>query len=276
MQLEIQGSLAGVSVLVAAVAGQAQTIRISQNVDESTIEVGLGIGCSSTAAPQTTGDNLWSRSFTLADFGVPPGAELAVQTVEFGIENLQLPTLLETEVRVNLYAIPAGSPPLGDVSGREPIGSASITLGDRVLEFFTVDVAASIGGDRALMVEIEAENFIDLGGGGTGDVLFAGSNDGGQTAPSYIASPDACSISDPINLADIGFPSSHMLIIAEGFIEGGCRADFDADGTLTVFDFLAFRNAFDAGERRTDFDGDGSLTIFDFLVFVNEYLDGCG
>jgi hypothetical protein len=27
----------------------------------------------------------------------------------------------------------------------------------------------------------------------------------------------------------------------------GCRADLDADGTLTIFDFLAFGTAFDAG-----------------------------
>lgn len=28
---------------------------------------------------------------------------------------------------------------------------------------------------------------------------------------------------------------------------GPCRADFDEDGSLTIFDFLAFQNAFDAG-----------------------------
>lgn len=275
MQIDIQRSLAGASVLIAASAGHAQTFRFSQNVDEFSLVASLGIGCASTTAPQTTGDNLWSRSFTLADFGVPPDVEIAIQTVEFGIENLQLPTLLEAEVRVNLYAIPAGSPPLGDVPEREPIGSASITLGDRVLELSTVDVVASIGGDRALMVEIESANFIALGGGETGDVLFAGANDSGQTGPSYIASPDACGLSDPLDLADLGYPESHMLIIAQGIIEGGCRADFDASGALNPFDFLAFRNTFGAGDPRTDFDGDGVLTIFDFLVFVNEYLAGC-
>ncbi len=55
-----------------------------------------------------------------------------------------------------------------------------------------------------------------------------------------------------------------------------CRADLDGDGSLSIFDFLAFQNLFDAGDVRADFDGDGSLTIFDFLAFQNEFDSGCG
>ncbi len=54
-----------------------------------------------------------------------------------------------------------------------------------------------------------------------------------------------------------------------------CRADLDGDGRLTLFDFLAFQNAFDAGDPIADFDGDGSLTLFDFLAFQNEFDAGC-
>jgi hypothetical protein len=56
---------------------------------------------------------------------------------------------------------------------------------------------------------------------------------------------------------------------------GACRADFDGDGSLTIFDFLAFQNAFDTGSLCADFDGDGRLTIFDFLRFQNEFSAGC-
>ncbi len=56
---------------------------------------------------------------------------------------------------------------------------------------------------------------------------------------------------------------------------GGCRADLDGDGSLTIFDFLMFQNLFDAGDLAADFDGDGSLTIFDFLTFQNEFDAGC-
>ena len=56
---------------------------------------------------------------------------------------------------------------------------------------------------------------------------------------------------------------------------GACRADFDGDGTLTLFDFLAFQNAFGSGNLCADFDGDGNLTLFDFLQFQNEFAAGC-
>ena len=55
----------------------------------------------------------------------------------------------------------------------------------------------------------------------------------------------------------------------------GCRADIDGDGELTIFDFLAFQNAFDALDPIADFDGDGELTIFDFLAFQNAFDAGC-
>ena len=54
-----------------------------------------------------------------------------------------------------------------------------------------------------------------------------------------------------------------------------CYADFDGDGSLTIFDFLAFQNAFDSGDLIADCDADGSLTLFDFLCFQNEFDAGC-
>ncbi|MEQ8315900.1 MAG: GC-type dockerin domain-anchored protein [Phycisphaerales bacterium] len=54
-----------------------------------------------------------------------------------------------------------------------------------------------------------------------------------------------------------------------------CPADFDGDGSLTLFDFLAFQSAFDLGEPAADFDGDGALTLFDFLAFQSAFAVGC-
>jgi len=55
-----------------------------------------------------------------------------------------------------------------------------------------------------------------------------------------------------------------------------CRVDLDGDGELTIFDFLAFQDAFDSGDPVADFDGDGELTLFDFLAFQDEFDVGCG
>ncbi|UYV13344.1 MAG: hypothetical protein NCW75_03445 [Phycisphaera sp.] len=54
-----------------------------------------------------------------------------------------------------------------------------------------------------------------------------------------------------------------------------CRADFDLDGELNIFDFLAFQNAFVTGDPMADFDFDGELTLFDFLAFQNRFDQGC-
>src|SRR5690606_5198095 len=54
-----------------------------------------------------------------------------------------------------------------------------------------------------------------------------------------------------------------------------CIADFDGDGELTFFDFLAFQNAFAAGEPRADLNEDGVLDFFDFLEFQSLFAAGC-
>ena len=78
------------------------------------------------------------------------------------------------------------------------------------------------------------------------------------------------------------------LLIGAPFVDGGgaayvvygrdggtCYADLDGDGDLTIFDFLAFQNLFDASDPTADCDGDGSLTLFDFLCFQNAFDAGC-
>ncbi len=54
-----------------------------------------------------------------------------------------------------------------------------------------------------------------------------------------------------------------------------CPADFDRNGRLNIFDFLAFQNAFASGLRSADFDRNGTLDIFDFLAFQNAFAAGC-
>jgi hypothetical protein len=56
---------------------------------------------------------------------------------------------------------------------------------------------------------------------------------------------------------------------------GSCAPDLDGNGTLDLFDFLAFVNAFNAGDPAADCDGDQNLTLFDFLCFVNAFNAGC-
>lgn len=61
----------------------------------------------------------------------------------------------------------------------------------------------------------------------------------------------------------------------EIFGDAPCLADFDGDGELTIFDYLAFFNAFAAGDEAADCDGDGALSLMDFQCFQSAFLAGC-
>ncbi|OAB60695.1 hypothetical protein AY599_19020 [Leptolyngbya valderiana BDU 20041] len=247
-------------------------VRLSHSL-EDVVHAGGGRACYYIdGGPQTTADNRWSKSFTLADFGVDTA--LAVHTVEFGVEFVELHALDAVDVAINLYQLPAGSPP---VSGADRIGSAVVTLRPPDLprlEVVAVAVDATVEAGTALMVEIAVEDFAILAGGRFGDQFFIGGNFLGISGPSYVAS-DGCGEPEPI-APDCGFSGEcNWVIVAEGRPLEPCRADLDGDGALTIFDFLTFQNLFDRMDPRADFDGDGSLTIFDFLAFQNAFDAGC-
>jgi hypothetical protein len=54
-----------------------------------------------------------------------------------------------------------------------------------------------------------------------------------------------------------------------------CYADFNADGGLDLFDFLAFVNLFNTADPAADCDQSGGLDLFDFLCFANSFNAGC-
>ncbi|NRA58821.1 MAG: hypothetical protein HRU13_11970, partial [Phycisphaerales bacterium] len=85
---------------------------------------------------------------------------------------------------------------------------------------------------------------------------------GSTEFPSFFTKENAIS---PI----LGYaPQLEITVIAVG------DADLTGDGSLDLFDFLAFQNAFDAGEPLADFDGNCRLDIFDFLEFQNAFDGG--
>ena len=58
-------------------------------------------------------------------------------------------------------------------------------------------------------------------------------------------------------------------------IAPGCAADFDADGDLTILDFIAFQTAFLDAHPSADCDKSGSLNILDFVCFQTTFQQGC-
>ena len=78
-----------------------------------------------------------------------------------------------------------------------------------------------------------------------------------------------------IVVADAGTRPATLMPAPMLEVTGGCYADFDGDGMLTIFDFLAFQNAFQDADPIADCDGSGLLDIFDFLCFQNGFDAGC-
>ncbi|MCA9278964.1 MAG: hypothetical protein H6815_13385 [Phycisphaeraceae bacterium] len=54
-----------------------------------------------------------------------------------------------------------------------------------------------------------------------------------------------------------------------------CYPDCDANGTLNVFDYICFGNAYSIGHTYADCDNNGTLNVFDYICFGNAYANGC-
>jgi hypothetical protein len=56
---------------------------------------------------------------------------------------------------------------------------------------------------------------------------------------------------------------------------GACYADCTEDGSLDLFDFLCFVNAFNESAPYADCDASDAIDFFDFLCFSNAFNEGC-
>ena len=54
-----------------------------------------------------------------------------------------------------------------------------------------------------------------------------------------------------------------------------CPADVYNDGSLNIFDYLAFQTLFTNGDMQADFNHDGMLDVLDFVAFQGAFLEGC-
>ena len=165
--------------------------------------------------------------------------------------------------------------------------------------------AIYVSGDLVELVSVRLErNTAARGGGiyvaenGPGLAISRDGGTGSRIANNLADIGDAIYVAAPATSADIpalciDWGTTDPTAIAQRIHDGaddpllasvlvdpigpcGCRVDLDGDGSLTIFDFLAFQTAFDAGDLETaDFDGDGELTLFDFLAFQTEFDAGC-
>ena len=146
-------------------------------------------------------DNSYLRTFHLPDFGID--VDFSVINVEVGIETASNGPQPAT---LNLYTLDGAL----TWANLTLIGSANVSIADQDLTVYNIPVTADVPAGSTLVVEL----FTPDGTGGS-YTFFVGSNNLGQTAPTYLAA-DACGISEPTDTADIGFPGMHMVMNVTG------------------------------------------------------------
>jgi hypothetical protein len=178
---------------------------ITQSTDPNTLGAG-SIACGNGAA---TTENSWYRLFDL-DGGHGLTGAFCAESVDYGIE-----TAIDNGVPQNLVVttacLPDGMPYLNLFLNE--VGSEVHAQADADLEFFNVTASGCCDADtESMSVELEAPLDCTVAGCGQ---LYIGSNNLGQSGPTYLASV-SCGVNDPTNIADIGFPDMHLVMIVNG------------------------------------------------------------
>lgn len=183
--------------------------------DDCSIVPNNSIACVLPDSGGVSRDNRYLRRFLLSSDHVLSDP-YTVTSVDFGVQFTEPDSDIGSPITVSTYRIPVG---------------AALTFGNMtILESVTFQLSdaadgtivnAAVGGtvDPAthdLVVEVRTPDFV-ADGAGEGR-FWIGSNDLGQSRPSYLAAPD-CGLSQPTDLATIGFADMHMVMVVNGALE---------------------------------------------------------
>ncbi|AXJ00796.1 Por secretion system C-terminal sorting domain-containing protein [Cyclonatronum proteinivorum] len=172
-----------------------------------------GIRC---GADTTTALNRFLRTYTLTDFDIEGGIE--VTALQFGLL-LATGSPLNSFARVYLLD--------GDLSydNMTLIGESAFPIDSSSdASVITIPVSATVPAGSTIVAEIEVpESPVSD--------MFPGSNEAGQTAPSYIQAPD-CGIDTPTTIESLGFPEVAHIVNVIGLTEDGLFSFDVRSGTL--------------------------------------------
>jgi hypothetical protein len=154
-------------------------------------------------------DNSYYRRFKLAaDHGII--TPFTTSNVDFGIEVASSATGGGQPVLVKLYTIPTAA--AMNTANFTQIANVAVNVLDQSLTVLSVPVVGAVASPTTqdLVVEIFTPS-----GQTTGDSFFIGSNNLGQTRPSYLAAA-ACGVTQPTDTAALGFPGMHIVMAVTG------------------------------------------------------------
>ena len=175
-------------------------VTITQNVpDDTTITTGNTVSCN---AAGVNADNFYARNYSIA-------APVLVQCIDFAV---QINNIGPYNVRVRMYTHPTPGTPVTANLTLIPGSEQQVSIpASTTNTFFTATYPGSgiLVPAGNLVVELFTPTRL-VSEGGDGGSIFLGSNNLGQTGPTYIKAAD-CGVSDYVDLAGLGFPNVHIL-----------------------------------------------------------------
>lgn len=182
-------------------ASSGTPITITQSLSQTILSTN-SVSCNSETSGHS--DNSYFRVFTLTDEGID--SQFDVTSVEVGIEDAVSGTGGQQPAFVYLYTL-SGAPLTANLT---EIGSASVSVSDQSLSTIDVNVTGTVPAGGTLAVEFYTPNGQD-----DGHFLFVGSNDDGETGPTYMVAAD-CGVADMTTTTDIGFPEMQWVLNVTG------------------------------------------------------------
>ncbi|HEY1015662.1 MAG TPA: putative Ig domain-containing protein [Herpetosiphonaceae bacterium] len=175
-------------------------------------------------------DNSYFRAYDLSAFGI--NGDFAITAVQIGIERAQTPSGGQP-VTIRLYnaaAFPAGFP-----GGAMLIGATTVTVANQSATVLPIPISATSVAGSLLIAEVFTPN-----GQATSNLFFIGSNNLGQSGPSYIQAAQ-CGAAAPTNTAAIGAANMHIVLNVIGDLAATANPDVattaeDTPVTLNVLD----------------------------------------
>jgi len=177
-------------------------LTITQSTDPDTLVDGTSVACIDAGV---TTENSWLRLFDLDGDHSLIGT-YNVQSIDWGIQRV----IGALDLTVNVYCLDEGLPLLYQFMTL--MDAAVVPLADEVLTFHNTPIGGYCDASAEDMaIDLFAEDCNIAGC----IECFIGMNDLGQTAPTYIAAA-SCGVTDPIDLANLGYPDAHLVMKVNG------------------------------------------------------------
>ncbi|MEM9558402.1 MAG: hypothetical protein AAGC60_29390 [Acidobacteriota bacterium] len=198
------------------------TVTLSQSASQ-TVTALNSVSCNNNMTGFHT-DNSYYRAFDPANFGVV--MDFNVCSVTLGIESAVAGGATQP-VDVILYSGPAGFP-TGFPGSYTQIGTETVDLPDQSLTVIEIPITATVPAGDIIVVEIFTPD-----GSVAGNTFFIGSNNLGETAPSYLAAAD-CGVTVPTPTGGIGNPQMQIVLEANGDEATGGGGGADSNYSVEV------------------------------------------